>query len=278
MLATAIIVFREVLEAALVVSIVLAASKGVQGRWRYVILGILFGVLGSVVTAAFAGTIALALDGRGQGIFNAGILLVAVAMLAWHNIWMSQHGKELAQKVKAAGDDISSGRKPLYMLMVVVMMAVLREGSEVALFTYSIFASGTNVMSMAIGGLGGVVLGVLVGTLLYKGLLRIPISHLFKVTGWMILLLAAGLASQAAGYLAQAGFVPSLGNAIWNTSWLLNQHSILGNALHVLVGYTQRPSGIQLLFYVATIVGISAGMWWINREPSGTANAEKAGA
>ncbi|HET7315093.1 FTR1 family iron permease [Salinisphaera sp.] len=265
MLATAIIFFREVLEAALVVSIVMAAAKGVHGRGRYVSAGIALGVLGSIVVAAFAGTIASAMAGRGQEFFNAGILLIAVAMLAWHNIWMSQHGKELAAQMKAAGHDVASGRKPLYMLLVVVMMAVLREGSEVALFTYGIFASGAQATPMAIGGVGGLALGVLVGCLLYFGLLRIPLSQLFRVTGWMIMLLAAGLSAQAAGLLSQAGVLPSLGGTLWDTAWLLDQRSIIGRVLHVLIGYTQRPSGIQLLFYALTIVGIYSGSRWVNR-------------
>ncbi|MGB7755682.1 MAG: FTR1 family protein [Salinisphaera sp.] len=265
MLATGIILFREVLEAALVVSIVMAATKGVHGRARYVSAGIVLGVTGSILVAAFASTIATAVAGRGQELLNAVILLTAVGMLAWHNIWMSQHGKELANHMKTAGQDVASGRKPLYALLVVVMMAVLREGSEVALFTYGIFASGAQATSMAIGGAGGLAVGVLVGVLLYHGLLRIPIRHLFRVTGWMILLLAAGLAAQAAGLLSQVGLLPTLGSALWDTSWLLEQHSLVGNLLHVLIGYTQRPSGIQLLFYLAALVGIGSGMWWVNR-------------
>lgn len=265
MLATAIILFREVLEAALVVSIVMAATKGVDGRSRYVSAGIALGVLGSVLVAAFAGAIASALSGRGQELLNAAILLTAVAMLGWHNIWMSQHGKELAARMKAAGHDVASGRKPLYALLVVVMMAVLREGSEVALFSYGILASGARATAMAIGGAGGLALGVLAGCLLYYGLLRIPMRHLFRVTGWMILLLAAGLAAQAAGLLSQVGLLPTLGSNLWDTSWLLNQHSMMGNLLHVLIGYTERPSGIQLLFYLTALVCIGSGMRWVNR-------------
>lgn len=265
MLATAIILFREVLEAALVVSIVMAATKGVHGRSRYVAAGITLGVLGSVLVAAFAGTIATAFTGRGQEILDAAILLIAVGMLGWHNIWMSRHGKELAVQMKSAGQDVASGRKPLYALLVVVMMAVLREGSEVALFTYGIFAGGAQAGSMAIGGTGGLALGVLVGCLLYYGLLRIPVGYLFRVTGWMILLLAAGLAAQAAGILSQVGLLPTLGSNLWDTSWLLDQHSMTGNVLHVLTGYTQRPSGIQLLFYLAALAAIGTGMWWVNR-------------
>ncbi len=93
MLATGIILFREVLEAALVVSIVMAAAKGVDGRGRYVSAGIALGVLGSVLVAAFAGTIASAVAGRGQELLNAGILLTAVA-----HAGLAQHLDEPARQ------------------------------------------------------------------------------------------------------------------------------------------------------------------------------------
>jgi high-affinity iron transporter len=92
MLATAIIVFREVLEAALVVGIVLAASRGVAGRGLWVSSGIAAGVLGAALVAACASAIATAVNGIGEELFNAAILFTAVAMLGWHNIWMNRHG------------------------------------------------------------------------------------------------------------------------------------------------------------------------------------------
>lgn len=267
MLATAVIVFREVLEAALVVSIVLAAAKGVAGRGRWVSLGVLLGVAGACLVAGFAGTIAGAVEGRGQELLNAGILLTAVAMLGWHNIWMSKHGRHLAQQMSAVGHDVASGKRPLSVLMIVVLVAVLREGSEVVLFTYGIYASGANATSMLAGGVIGIALGVLAGTLLYKGLLRIPTRYLFSVTGWMILLLAAGMAADAAGFLTQANLLPALGNSVWDSSWLLTEHSMLGRLLHILVGYTQRPSGIQIVFYLITLAVIGVLMRTVNRTP-----------
>lgn len=271
MFATAIIVFREVLEAALVVSIVLAAAKGVAGRERWVGLGILLGVGGACLLALFAGAIAGAVEGRGQEFLNAGVLLIAVAMLGWHNIWMSRHGKALAGKVSAAGRDVMAGTKPLSVLMIVVLVAVLREGSEVVLFTYGIYASGAQGIPMLIGGAAGVVAGVLAGALLYHGLLRIPTRYLFTVTGWMILLLAAGMAADAAGFLAQAGVLPAVKTGVWDTSWLLTEHSILGRVAHILVGYTQRPSAIQIIFYVATLGVIGGLMRYANRPHPTTA-------
>lgn len=273
MLATAVIVFREVLEAALVVSIVLAAAKGVAGRGRWVSLGVVLGIAGACLVAAFAGAIAGAVEGRGQELLNAGILLTAVAMLGWHNIWMSKHGRHLAKQMSAVGHDVASGKRPLSVLMIVVFVAVLREGSEVVLFTYGIYASGAGATSMLAGGAVGVALGVLAGTLLYKGLLRIPTRYLFSVTGWMILLLAAGMAADAAGFLTQANLLPALGNSVWDSSWLLSEHSMLGRLMHILVGYTQRPSGIQIVFYVTTLAVIGGLMRVVNRSSGGRSPA-----
>jgi len=264
MFATAIIIFREVIEAALIVAIVLGASRGIAGRGRWVSAGIGLGLLGASLVAAFAGAITGAFEGNGQAYLNAGVLLAAVCMLAWHNIWMSSHGKELAAEVKSVGHDVQSGSKPLAALMVITFVAVMREGSEVVLFLWALGTSG-GAGSMVLGGLIGAAAGVAVGTLMYRGLLQIPLKHFFSVTGWMVLLIAAGLAAQAASFLNQAGVLPTLGSNLWDTSHLLDQASTAGKMLHTLIGYTARPSGIQLLFYVATLGVILTLMHWVGR-------------
>ncbi|HAN57093.1 MAG TPA: iron permease [Betaproteobacteria bacterium] len=256
MLATAIIMFREVLEAALIIAIVLGASRGIVGRGRWVATGIGLGLLGASIVAILAAEISSAFSGNGQAILDAGILLSAVAMLTWHNVWMSAHGRQLAAELSAVGADVQTGKRPLAALLVITLVAVMREGSEAVLFLWAIAAGGAQNASMVMGGVGGVVAGVLVGLLLYHGLLRIPARHFFSITSWLILLLAAGLAAQAAGFLNQAGLLPALGNTVWNTSHILSQTSLTGQFLHILVGYVARPSGIQLVFYVGTLMTI----------------------
>jgi high-affinity iron transporter len=261
MLATAIITFREVLEAALIVGIVLAASRMVPRRGVWVGGGVLAGVVGSCLVAGFAETIAAAASGMGQELFNAAILFLAVAMLGWHNVWLGKHGRELAQDASALGRAVESGARPLYALAIVVGMAVLREGSELVLFLYSIAISGgTTTADLVGGGVIGLAGGVVMGAGLYLGLLRIPMRHLFTVTSWLILLLAAGLASQGASFLVQADLLPSLGSQLWDTSWLLSDDGIMGKVMHTLVGYVARPAGIQLAFWAATLVIIGGLM------------------
>ena len=260
MLATAILVFREVLEAALIVSIVCAATRGLHARGRWVSAGVGLGVLGALMLALGADSVASAAEGMGQELLNAGVLTAAVLMLAWHAIWMSRHGRELALQMKSVGAAVVEGARPIKALMFVVALAVLREGSEVVLFLFGMGAGGSSAASMAAGGVIGLVAGATVGVALYFGLLGIPIRHFFTATNWMVLLLAAGLASQAAHYLIQADWLPALGERVWDTSWLLSNESLLGQTLRTLIGYDARPAGMQLLFYAITALLILIGM------------------
>src|SRR5450759_4069231 len=187
MLGALVIVFREVIEAGLIVGIVMAATRGVAGRGRWVGFGILAGVLGAAVVAIFAGVISQAFEGAGQELFNASVLGLAVVMLMWHNAWMARHGREIAEEMLKVGAAVSKGAKPLTALAIVVGLAVLREGSEVVLF------------------------------------------------------------------LNNAGVVVALDRTVWDTSWLLSDGSLFGKLLHTLIGYTERPTEMQLMTYIATL-------------------------
>ena len=266
MFATALIVFREVLEAALIVSIVLAASKGIAERGKWVSIGIGAGLLGAGLVAAFAGAISDAAAGMGQEVLNATILGLAVLMLGWHVIWMSRHGRQLAQEMGAVAKAVASGNRPLTALTLATGTAVLREGSETVLFLSGIAASEDNaVIALLSGGAIGLIGGIAAGAALYLGLLRIPVRYLFSVTNWLVLGLAAGMAAQAAGFLVQAGLLPDLGAPLWDTSWLLSEKSLPGKILHALFGYVARPAGSQVLFFVATLAIIGVLMRLFSR-------------
>src|SRR5438067_2397331 len=228
MLATAIIVFREVLEAALIVGIVMAASQGVMRRGWWVGGGVAAGIVGAAAVAAGAETIAAAVAGIGQEVFNASILFAAVAMLGWHNIWMTRHGREMTLAANRLGVAVRAGTQPLW----------------------------------------GLAAGVAAGAALYLGLVRIPLRHLFSVTAWLVLLLAAGMASQAAAFLLQADLLPPLGTTLWDTSFLLSDQSLVGRVLRTLIGYTAQPAGIQLVFYLATLLVIASLMRLVGGAPS----------
>ncbi|HZP71645.1 MAG TPA: FTR1 family protein [Pseudolabrys sp.] len=256
MLGALVIVFREVLEAGLIVGIVMAATRGVPGRGRWIMIGIGAGVAGSAIVAAFAGVISEAFQGAGQELFNAGVLGTAVVMLMWHNAWMARHGREIADEMRRVGTAVSEGIKPLTALAIVVGLAVLREGSEVVLFLYGIMASGTSGSALLAGGLLGIAAGAAFTAFTYFGLLAIPSRYIFSVTSWLIALLAAGMAAQSVQFLNSAGLVVALDKTMWDSSWLLSEGSIFGRLLHTLIGYTERPTEMQLAVYLGTLLAM----------------------
>ena len=254
MLGTAVIVFREVLEASLIIGLVLAITRGVEGRVRLASLGVLFGILGAVVLALLAEQIAPLAQGMGSELLNASILSAAVVMLTWHLVWMRKHSHAITHQIKQVGTSIQQGEKPPVVIAVIIGLAILREGSEVVLLMYGVSAAGSDALGMLSGGLLGLLSGAAIGVVMYFGMARIPLSTLFRVSGWLVLLLTAGLAAQASNYLVQADLLPALGYNIWNTSHVLSEKSLLGQFLHILVGYVDQPMGIQILVYVLTIV------------------------
>ena len=260
MIGALIIVFREAIEAGLIVGIVMAATRGVAGRGRWILLGLAAGLAGAGLVAAFASTISDAFEGTGQELLNGVVLLVAVAMLAWHNAWMARHGRELAAEMKAVGHAVRAGQRPLAALAVVVGVAVLREGAEVVLFLYGIVAAGASVPELLLGGALGLGGGAAVSAVSYAGLVAVPARYLFGVTATLITLVAAGLSAQAVQFLTAAGVITFGDRIVWNTARLLPEDGLPGRVLHTLIGYTANPTELQLAAYLATIVAMLALM------------------
>jgi len=255
MFVSMIIVFREAMEAGLIIGIVLAATEGVAGRGRWIAGGIAAGTAGASLVAVFAASLSDAFQGAGQEVFTASILGFAVVMLSWHIVWMSQHARSMAAELRQIGQAVRLGQRSLAALAAVVAIAVMREGSEVVLFLFGIAAgSQTAPLSLAGGGVAGLALAALLSWLLYRGLVAIPLRHLFSVTNTLIALLAAGMAGQAASQLYAADLLPGWGEHLWDTSAWLADDSFAGRSLRALIGYSARPSGIQLAAWSATLL------------------------
>ena len=257
MFGPAIIIFRETLEAALVLGIVAAATRGVDRRGLWLCIGVLAGLVGSGVIAGLTETIAEWADGSGQELFNAAVLGIAVLMLAWHHIWMASHGAELARDARQIGTAVKEGQRELSAIAILVALTVLREGAESVLFLHGMATGGNSSVTDIIGGGAlGLAGGIAIGMIMYLGLMRIPLRWFFSVTGALLVLLAAGLSGQMARFLIQADVLPALATPLWDTTALLSTKSLLGSILHVLVGYESAPSGMQILFYAGTLAAI----------------------
>jgi len=254
-----IIVFREMLEMALVLGVLLAATEGMPGTRRWIGMGGLAGAGGAVLIALFMDELENAATGDGEFLFNAGVLMLASILIAWTVIWMSQHGREMAARMRHVGQSVAEGDLPRTALAIVSLTAVMREGGEAVFFLFgaaqSVQDDGYAVLS---GGLLGVLSGALVGYVIYKGMIHIPLKHLFGVIGWVLIFLAAGMASQAVQNLVLIDVLPSLVDPIWDSSGWLPQSSFIGEILHVMVGYTDQPSAMQMLIFLITLAVIAS--------------------
>lgn len=266
MFATALIVFRESLEAALFVGIVAAATRGLAGRSRWLGAGVGLGALGAVVLALLAGHLSDWLDGLGQDVVNIAVLSIALVMLLWHCVWVSTHTRQMVGDARQLGQSVHAGERTPWALLVVVALSVLREGAETVLFVGGSLtgagAGGGGAAVLASGAMG-LGLGAFVGLAIYAGLARIPTKHVFAVTNVLIALLAGSLASQLARALAQAGLLETATRPLWDSSAMLSPDSAIGTFLHALVGYDARPSGAQLASYAGVLLFIYAGTRWI---------------
>ena len=214
---------------------------------------------GALALAAGTSVISAWADGVGQDIANACILGVALAMLAWHCIWVSNQGQQMAREAQRLGASARDGARALWALSLAVALAVLREGAETVLFVAGLTTGGSDSQgALMLGAALGLGCGVGLGLLLYLGLSRIRPHHLFPVTNTLILLLAASIASQLARTVSQAGWVDLGSEALWDSSAWLSETSPIGTVLHAMVGYSAQPSALQLGFYVLTLVLISA--------------------
>jgi len=257
MMSAMIIVFREVLEMSIVLGILLAATEGALRSRRWIALGTLLGLLGAVIVALFMEELETSMSGDGEYIFNAVVLSLASVLIAWTVIWMSKHGREMSVRMREIGQSVSHGELPGTALFFVTLAAVMREGSEAVFFLFGAAQSAPqDGWDILWGGAIGLLIGIVVGFILYRGLVRIPVKHMFLVVGWLLMLLAAGMASQAASNLIIVDMLPALVDTLWDSSALLSMESIVGEFLHVLMGYDDHPSGMQIVVFVLFLVSV----------------------
>ncbi len=267
MLSALVIVFREMLEMALVIGVLLAATRGLKGSRHWIGLGIFAGFFGALVVALFMEEMEAAVSGNGEFIFNAVVLLIAASLIAWTVIWMSQHSRQMSANMRRIGSSVSEGSLPTTALAIVAFSAVMREGAEAVFFLFGAaktIASGG--WSLLAGGLLGAIAALLIGTVIYLGLSRIRLSRLFTVASWLLIFMAAGMVSQASANLVIIEWLPALVDQVWDTSTILTQESLTGSFLHVMIGYDPAPSGIQLVTFVSAFI-LMASLYLRNQQP-----------
>jgi high-affinity iron transporter len=256
----AIVVFREVLEISLIIGILTAATKEILGRGKWILSGLFLGILASLILAFSTDKISESLDGMGQEFFNGLILISAALMIGWTVLWMQKHAKSISGELKRLSNSVREGKKPLYALLIVVFLSVLRESAEIVLFSYSYFVSGTSIADIIFGLVAGIAFGAAAGLALYSGILKAFGKYFFIVTTWLLIFLAAAIAAQGIGFWINAQIVTAFVNPAFDASQILSDQSFVGKILHIFFGYIDKPAGAQLIAYFSTLGVLILGL------------------
>ncbi len=261
MIAALLIAFREGLEAALIVGIVLSYLKKMGYRRRAAVWwGVVAAVIVSIVGGLALQVLGVAFEGRGEELFEGITMLLAAGVLTWMIFWMQRQGRsirtELERDVRQA---VMGGSR--WALFTLAFVAVVREGIETALFLTAAAFSATPAQTLIGGGLG-LALAMVVGWLLFAVSVRLDVRAFFRVTSVLLILFAAGLLAHGVHELQEAGVLPVIVEHVWDINHILDENSTVGSILKALFGYNGNPSFLETVSYVAyyLVIGVVIGL------------------
>ena len=260
MLPSYLLSLREGIEAALIIGIVLGALR--QMRRTDLSSAVWIGVISASVLSVLAGvlltTFGLSFEGRSEQIFEGITMLLAASVLTWMIFWMSRQARNIKGELESGVHKAAfeGGKRGLFAL---AFLAVLREGIELALFLVaSVFAS--DVQQTLIGASLGLSTAILLGWSLFATTVRLNLHRFFQVTGFLLILFAAGLVAYGVHEFNEAGLIPSVVEHVWDVNPILDENATLGSMLKALFGYNGNPSLTEVLAYFAYFVAIFFGL------------------
>lgn len=242
LLNSVVIVLREALEAALMISILLALSRILDIRVRWVAVALVLGLLSAALYGASLSTISDLFDGVGQEIANATLQFLVFASLMYCLYWLSRNQQP------------ASATLPVVMALA-VMLAIAREGSEILVFVSGFLHSEDFFASVAIGSTIGAIIGISVGVLFYYLLLALPPGRALPTAAVLLALVGAGMCAQATRLLIQADWLGASG-PLWDTSSWLSEQSTIGQLLYALVGYEATPTAVEVIAHASSLIAM----------------------
>jgi high-affinity iron transporter len=253
MLAVLMITWRESIEAALIVGILLTylAKIGQTKQFRYVYYGVSWALLACLIFAGLTTYIDLFVAGVGKEIFDAVVLFIAVVVLTHMVVWMHHNAREIRGEIQKKAE-LAISKHRLWALAVLAFAGVFREGVETVLFLWGlVLQAGGSVSfsSQLVGGVLGVVFGVVMTWLFFKGFGHLDLRMFFRVSGILLLFIAAGMLAASVGKLIAADLLPPLLNPVWDSSRLLDERSLIGSIFAGLLGYRSHPSLLEVIAY-----------------------------
>ncbi len=260
MLSAVIIVLREVLEAAILVSALLVLGNHFYRQRFWLLISLALGIVAAAITASYSYEISELFDGIGQELQNAASLaLIALLLLVQHAVISANTSGPAvaAQKVTAQTSTLL-----VYLGIVTVALAVERECAEIVIYISGFAGDSSRMLPVLTGSAIGAAIGVSIGILLYYGLQTLSNRPSVFIVRAIFALTAAGMAAQAVLYLAQAGLIDS-GFPVWDSSHLIAESSLVGQFLYAALGYESTPSKLQVGCYLATLaVFVGAALYY----------------
>ncbi len=254
MASSALILFREGLEGALIVAIAVAYLRqlGRRDAFGAVWAGVASAVVVSLVVGVVLSLTVGELEGRAEQITEGIVMFAAAAVLTWMIFWMRGQARSIKGELHARVDRaIAMGSS--VGLAAVVFFGVAREGIETALF-FIAAATGASTLEAITGGVVGLAIAIALGVLIYRGSSRLNLRQFFTVSGALLLLLAAGLLTRSLGEFQEAGVLPLALSPAYDISGAVNPESFIGELLHDLLGFTTAPTVGQSPVWLGYIV------------------------
>ena len=260
MLASFLLSLREGIEAALIIGIVLGALRQIRRMEMAPVVwyGALSAVLVSLVSGVLLTSFGLGLEGTAEEVFEGAAMLLAAGVLTWMIFWMNRQARNIKGGLESGVHKAAfeSGKRGLFAL---AFLAVVREGIELALFlTAATFA--LDAQSTILGALLGLGLAVLLGCGLFASTIRLNLRTFFQVTGFLLILFAAGLVAHGVHEFNEAGIVPAVIEHVWDVNPIIDENATLGAMLKALFGYNGNPSLTEVLAYCAFYIAIFFGL------------------
>ena len=247
MIALSLIVFREMMEICLIVSLVIFSAKEMKNLSRLILTGVALGIIGSIAIAFSLDNISEFASGMGQEIFNAALLFVTAAFIFTMLLYTSGHAAQIKNK-------ITKKQNSFYGLLFIVAFTIFREGAEIVLLTYSHMMINNSLLSTIAGVTTGILTGVIFGILFYYGMAKISVSKMFTIVNWILIFFIAGLISQGFNFLIAADIISSSVETIWDSSAIISNNSFTGTFLNSMFGYISNPSTIYVTIYLTSLI------------------------
>lgn len=258
MIPSFIITFRETLEAALIVGIILSfLARTKQTKYNNIVyVGIVSGLMASIVGALLFVNLAGGFEGRAEEIFEGITMLIGAVLLTTMILWMMKQRHIALELEKKVEKEVFEAHK--LGLFLLVFIAILREGIETVIFLGA--ASFVSTGNTLIGGILGAIAAIFLGYLIFVGSMKINIKKFFAITSIILILFAAGLVAHGVHELGEAKLIPNIIDEVWDINPnaplaekgiypLLHERGYIGSILKGLFGYNGNPSLIEILAY-----------------------------